>query len=279
MVRARGGAGGETRPGTSLVWPQHAAWWVFQPGWIPEVDDPLVERLKRLRIIAGLIVAAGVYTFVAHDFAFTRILENLVVACGVLLLVAPLTVGVMLLVWRRGGPLRPLRPRLLGSLWLLLFFIGAAVGTLLLMYAWGQSHLLPLVPVVLWLMWFVGAAGIRINGNFFGTAAIHRALPPVLASVASWLMAVPDLVTGDLRGLGLRLGVVFVLGAPVLVTAIALLEMRRLRRLHGIRLRDHPGTAHRPARPGAVPPQRHGGRPPAYGQPPGNPYAGGSSHS
>ncbi|MFJ9852049.1 hypothetical protein [Streptomyces sp. NPDC101150] len=249
--------GGDIRSRASLLWPRHAAWAVFQPGWIPPPDDPLVERLKRFRVIAGMIVASGVYTFVARDFDGKEVLENLVVACVVLLVIAPLTVGVMLAVWRRRGPLRPLVPALIGSLQLLLYFVGSAVLTLLLLQGGVQFPFL--APVPLWLLWFVCAAAVRINSNFFGTAAVHRALPPVLASVTSWLMAVPDLVTGDLHGLGLTLGVVFILGAPVLVTCLALLEMHRLRRFHGIRLLDHPGAPQRPARPRQRPYQ--GGNP------------------
>jgi hypothetical protein len=113
---------------------------------------------------------------------------------------------------------------------------------------------------------------VRVSGNFFGTAAVHRCLPPLLAVVTSWLMAVPDLVTGDLHGLSLTLGIVFILGTPLTVTAIALLEMGRLKRRYGIRLKAHP-AAQAPA-PGPVlsmPP----GTPPAgapYLPPQGNPY-------
>ncbi|MFF4953707.1 hypothetical protein ACWC2K_35485 [Streptomyces chattanoogensis] len=235
---AGGRRGGGIRSRVRLLWPWRAARRVFQPGWIPPADDPLVERLKRLRVLAGMAVTTGVYTFVARDFDGREVLENLAVACLVLLVVAPLTVGVMLAVWRRRGPLRPLVPALIGSLQRLLYFVGSAVLAMLLLPAAWQ--LLFFAPLVLWLLWFVCAAAVRVNSNFFGTAAVHRALPPVLASVTSWLTAVPDLVTGDLHGLGLTLGVVFILGAPVLVTCIALLEMQRLRRHQGIRLRDHP---------------------------------------
>jgi hypothetical protein len=85
-------------------------------------------------------------------------------------------------------------------------------------------------------------------------------------------MAVPDLVTGDLHGLSLTLGVIFILGAPVTVTAIALLEMRRLKRRYGIRLQAHPAT--QATAPGPVPPMP-AGMPPAgapYLPPQGNPY-------
>ncbi|MFI9025852.1 hypothetical protein [Streptomyces sp. NPDC053560] len=241
--------------------PKHAAWRLFHPEWVPEADDPAVERLKRIRVLAGLLVSFGVYTFVAHDFDLTQAVENIAVAGLVLLLITPLTVGVMLLVWRRGGPLRPLRHTLLGCLKLLVGFVGALAGTVLLcVYFTQQGGVVVLLPVVLWLLGFMIQAALRVNGNFFGTGAVHRCLPPVLAAVTSWLMALPDLATGDLHGLGARLGTVFILGAPVLVTLIALLEMRRLRRFHGIRLRDHPGA----------PPRA--GHPPRRGPAP-NPYA------
>ncbi|WP_030619201.1 sulfur globule family protein [Streptomyces sclerotialus] len=273
--------------------PKHAAWRLFHPEWVPEADDPAVERLKRVRVLAGMVVSFGVYTFVAHDFDVSQVLENIAVAGLVLLVSTPLTVGVMLLVWRRGGPLRPLRRTLLGCLKLLVGFVGTLVGTALLFwYFTRQGGVLVLLPVVLWLWGFVVQAALRVNGNFFGTGAVHRCLPPVLAAVTSWLMALPDLATGDLHGLGARLGTVFILGAPVLVTAIALLEMRRVRRFHGIRLRDHPGVRHRAAHPpprqdpaanpygnGYGQPYGNGyGQPygSGYGQPYGNPYAGGN---
>ncbi|MFF3890115.1 hypothetical protein [Streptomyces sp. NPDC001914] len=74
---------------------------VFHPAWIPESLDPSVERLKRVRIFAGAVAALGVYTFVQGRFDFTEVLENMLTASAVLLFITPLTVGVMLFVWRR----------------------------------------------------------------------------------------------------------------------------------------------------------------------------------
>ncbi|MFJ3230448.1 hypothetical protein [Streptomyces sp. NPDC086787] len=222
----------------------HAAWAVFHPVWIPEPLDPAVEQLKRVRVIAGSVAAVGVYTFVEGGFAVTEMLENLATASGVLLLIAPLTVGVMLWIWRRGGSLRALRPPLLGALRLLLTFVGAVVATLLLLQnsstLGGGLMILPMGLFTLWMVWFVGAGALRVTGNFFGTAAVHPCLPPLLAIVTTWLMALPDLFTGDLHGLGLKLGILFILGAPMTVTAIALYEIARLKRGYGIRLGDHP---------------------------------------
>ncbi|MEV7500944.1 hypothetical protein [Streptomyces sp. NPDC093018] len=222
----------------------HAARAVFHPAWIPEPLDPGVEQLKRIRVAAGTVAAVGVYTFVEGGFAVTEMLENLLVACGVLLVIAPLTVGVMLWIWRRGGSLRSLRPPLLRALGLLLTFVAAAALTLFLLQNSSRTDMglliLPAGLLTLWLIWFVGAGALRVTGNFFGTAAVHRGLPPLLAIVTTWLMALPDLFTGDLHGLGLTLGIVFILGAPLTVTGIALYELAVLKRRFGIRLADHP---------------------------------------
>ncbi|WP_260604238.1 hypothetical protein, partial [Streptomyces sp. WAC00469] len=215
------------------------------PAWIPPAVDPSVERLKRVRVVAGAVAAFGVYTFVEGKFDFNEVLENIVVAALVLLFITPLTVGVMLFVWRRTGRIRELRGSLFNSLKLLLLFIVMVVGTVLL---WQLSIPLGTIyTVVLGLpaMWITGMlmyGAVQLPGNFFGSAAVHRALPALLATVTTWLMALPDLVTGDLHGLSFKLGVVFILGAPLTVTGIAALEMHRLRRHPGIRLSAHPST-------------------------------------
>jgi hypothetical protein len=137
----------------------------------------------------------------------------------------------------------------------------------------------------MWLTGFLLYGAVQLSGNFFGSAAVHRGLPPLLATVTTWLMAIPDLVTGDLHGLSFKMGIVFILGAPLTVTAIAALEMNRLRRHHGIRLGAHPSRlpplppppGHAP-NPGFVPPQGNPYAPPGQPYAPGNgnPYAPGS---
>ncbi|MGW3494968.1 hypothetical protein [Streptomyces sp. NPDC001020] len=241
---------------------------VFHPAWVPESVDPTVESLKRVRIICGTVAAVGVYSFVEGGFAFDEMLQNMLTACLVLLLLTPLTIGVMLYVWRRTGTVRQLRAPLVKSFVLLLLFIGSVLILMTLVWGMGPGAMLPplVSPLVaLWLFWFVGAGALHVSGNFFGTGGVHRCLPPLLAAVTTWLMAIPDLLTGDLHGLSLTLGIVFILGAPVTVTGIALLEMNRLRRRYGIRLGAHPATL--------PPPQPPHGHVPPYGNPFGNPCA------
>ncbi|MEZ0157843.1 hypothetical protein [Streptomyces griseorubens] len=182
-----------------------------------------------------------------------------------------------------------LRPHILSRRCLLL--IGSVVALVLLVQTVNSTSSTFVVigagMTMMWMLCFVARGTLRVSGNFFGTGAVHRCLPALLATVTSWLVAVPDLVTGDLHGLGFAFGVVFILGAPVTVTAIALLETGRLRRRYGIRLRAHP--AGHPPVPGQVPPMPpvppsgHPYVPPQgnpfgppqanpYGPPPGAPY-------
>ncbi|MFI8188108.1 hypothetical protein ACIF8T_04745 [Streptomyces sp. NPDC085946] len=297
MAGAQGSWTGGGLTARDLLRPRHAARAVFHPAWIPDSLDPAVDRLKRVRLVAGTVAAVGVYTVVEGGFAFEEILENMLTASAVLLFVTPLTVAVMLCVWRRGGTVRALKQPLLNSLKLLLLFVGAIVLTVVALRSAGSSGMFVLVltPAALWLLGFVARGAVHVSGNFFGTAGVHRCLPPLLATVTTWLMALPDLLTGDLHGLSLTLGIVFVLGAPVTVTGIALLETRRLKRRYGIRLAAHPATL--PPVPGPPPPMPpmppagapypppgplhgHPYVPPQagpqgypYGPPPGNPYA------
>ncbi|MFJ5778382.1 hypothetical protein [Streptomyces sp. NPDC093094] len=256
----------------SFLKPHKVAWVMFHPAWIPRSVDPSVETLKRLRVIAGAVAALGVYTYVEGGFAFTEVLDNAATASLVLLFLTPLTVGVMLWVWRRSGAgtVGQLRGPLVSALKLLLLFVGSVIGTVGLFSVSDSLPVfvqLPFMLAALWLAVFVIAGAVRITGNFFGTAVVHRCLPPLLASVTSWLMALFDLVTGDLHGLGLAMGVVFILGAPLTVTGISLLEMRRLNRRYGIRLGAHPATLpHVPGPPPPMPPTA-----PPY-LPPGSPY-------
>ncbi|WP_406167480.1 hypothetical protein [Streptomyces sp. NBC_00996] len=262
----------------SILQPKQVAQALYHPAWIPESVDPSVDRLKKVRIIAGAVAAFGVYTFVQRKFNFEEVLENMLTASVVVLFITPLTVGVMLFVWRRTGTVRQLRVPLVNSLKLLLFFIGSVVGLVFLWQATtmlGGFWLVPLGFTALWLTGMVAYGAVQVSGNFFGTAAVHRCLPPLLATVTTWLMALPDLLTGDLHGLSFKMGIVFILGAPVTVTGIAALEMNRLRRRYGIRLGAHPATlpAPRPAQPPAYPTPNGFVPPQGNPYPPGNPYA------
>ncbi|MFI2376701.1 hypothetical protein ACH5AO_16730 [Streptomyces sp. NPDC018964] len=269
MAHTSGSWTGGTLRARTFLKPHHVAGAVFHPAWIPQPLDPSIERLKRFRVIAGAVASVGVYTVLEGGFEITELLENALTASAVLLLLTPLTVGVMLFVWRRTGTVRRLRVPLLNSLKPLLLFIGCVVATVVLVQWTNDSNsMLVTMGVGLTMMWmavFLVSGAVRVSSNFFGTAAVHRALPALLATVTSWLTALPDLVTGDLHGLSLTLGIVFILGAPVTVTAIAWAETVRLKRRYGIRLGAHPASL--PPMPSAMPPTG-----PPRVPPQGNPY-------
>ncbi|MEY9489364.1 hypothetical protein RKD26_005158 [Streptomyces calvus] len=279
MARTRGSWTGGGLTLKSVLMPHHFAQAVFHPAWIPDSLDPTIERLKRFRIIAGAVASLGVYTFVEGGFAVTELLENALTASVVLLFLTPMTVGVMLFVWRRTGTARQLRVPLFNALKLLLLFVGCVVALVVLVQTTNSAGgnfavIMGAGLTMMWMLIFVAYGAVRVSGNFFGTAAVHRCLPALLATVTSWLMAIPDLVTGDLHGLSLTMGVVFILGAPVTVTAIALVEMGRLKRRYGIRLGAHPASL--PPIPGHPPVPGHPPMPPTTGlpylPPQGNPY-------
>ncbi|MDN3021050.1 hypothetical protein [Streptomyces sp. S.PB5] len=281
MAGSQGSWTGGALSAGSLWRPKYAARAMFHPAWIPESVDPAVEQLKKARLIAGTVAAVGVYTFVEGGFAFDEMLENMLTASVVLLFITPLTVGIMLGVWGRSGSVSALKPSLFNSLKLLLLFVGTIVLTVVLLQSAGGAgfFILVLGPIVLWLIGFVARGAWHVGANFFGTAGVHRCLPPLLATVTTWLMALPDLFTGDLHGLGLGLGILFILGAPITVTGIAWLELRRLEQRYGLRLAAHPATQPRfapapPPMPPNAPPMPPGAPPylPPQGNPYGNPY-------
>jgi hypothetical protein len=226
-----------------LLHPVYVAGLLFYPSWIPEPLDPPMETLRRVRAIAGLLTYCGVYAVLGDnvgldDFGIGAALRNLFGVVWLLLIVHPMTVGVMLLIWkRRGFPIRVLRAPVLRGFVLLAGYVVSLLILIRLTIAgpetWGsfKADTIRLV-VALWLFCFFVFASLAVARHLFGSAAIHPGLPALLAAITAWLAALPDLKTGDV------LGLVFVLGGPVTVTAIAALELSRLRRHHGIEL--HP---------------------------------------
>lgn len=73
--------------------------------------------------------------------------------------------------------------------------------------------------------------------TFFRTADIHETIPPLLATLLLWELAVIDLTGGSYESVPLGVRLVFTLGAPLSVTAVALWELRRLRSRHAITVR------------------------------------------
>lgn len=73
--------------------------------------------------------------------------------------------------------------------------------------------------------------------HVFRTADLHDTVPPLLATLLVWEVAIFDVFQGAYGGAPLGVRLVFILGAPLSVTAVAMWELRRLRTRHGITVR------------------------------------------
>lgn len=229
-----------------LLRPNRAARLLFAPAWIPEPLDPEMETLRRVRAFVGLLTYCGVYAISrddidSDDFSIGRALHGDIVT--MLLLVHPVTVCVMLLLWkRRGSPLHGLGAPVVRTFLLLGAYVGAMFILVQLTFAGPDTgaslkgDAIRLI-VAFWLFCFVAFASLTVVRNFFGSAAVHPGLPALLASITTWPAVLPSLNTDDVD-----LGLVLALGGPVTVTAIGFLELSRLRRYHGIELLTHPGV-------------------------------------
>jgi hypothetical protein len=105
----------------------------------------------------------------------------------------------------------------------------ASAGRVVLLFALG-AFLLWLAPFALY-----GIAQALVH--VFRTADIHETVPPLLATLLVWEVALLDVFRGAYDGVPFGVRMAFVLGAPLTVTAVAMWELRRLRTRHGITVR------------------------------------------
>ncbi|MDX2388935.1 hypothetical protein NJL88_02295 [Streptomyces sp. DK15] len=231
--------------------PLYAAQRVFRPSRPGLVSDPLVRKLQLWRTLLGAAAwLALTYTYTAISSAedvgavasdrFGQSWDSvLVLACTF-----PVVVGSFAAAAR--GPVRRLYlRRALRSLGAVLALM-AAMGSFALVAAPGSQGLRDAVglpgKIAMGLM-FLWALGFALYGtglslvHVFRTADIHELVPPVLATLLVWEMAVLDLINGTYDQVPPVARLVFVLGAPVTVTALSVWEAYRLRRHHGLSLR------------------------------------------
>ncbi|WP_433463175.1 hypothetical protein [Spirillospora sp. CA-128828] len=229
--------------------PFRAAQAVFRPSRPDLIVDSRVRNLQVARAWAGIVVTLAVlvvYKAAApKDLASGRFDDAwnnvLVLTC-----VLPLAVGGFILAARP-----PNRAEFVRRIRYPLISVGAIFGAMFSFYlaagpelegARKAAGMVVLVPAgVVLFLWMVPFAlyGIVLSlTNVFRTADIHELVPPLVSVSASWAVAVVNLVTDPYKGVPGLLAVVLLLGAPVTVSALAYYEMRRLRRLHGITLRN-----------------------------------------
>ncbi|MEH0542116.1 hypothetical protein QA802_03185 [Streptomyces sp. B21-105] len=225
---------------------------VFRPSRPGRVDDPVVARMQRIRTAVGLAAVVWVmisYRLVASvgDFADDRVHQTWINVL-VLAVTFPVVVGALI-----GAARPPARRELLrraarpfGSVVAIIAAVAlfpAAVLTGLLdgRFATGPATtvitvLVALLMIVWVLPFVVYGAGMSLV-HVFRTADVHETVPPVLALVLVWEMALIDLFTGAYEGAPGTVRILLLLGAPLSVTAVALWELRRLRVGYGLTLR------------------------------------------
>ncbi|MFE7617200.1 hypothetical protein [Streptomyces sp. NPDC057496] len=232
---------------------------VCRPSRPDRVDDPTVRRIQILRMVVGL--AAMVWILVAYRIASDtksvamQRLDQVADSAALLAATFPVVVGVFVVASRphnrRLYLRRALKPvgALLALGGTLLYFVLLTDGTLtggpfgqMPEHPTGSDYLYLLyqfflVIVMLWGLVFVPYGAALSVTHVFRTADIHEVLPPIIATVLVWELAIVDLVSDTYDGAPLPVQLAAVLGGPLSVTAVGLWELRRLRTRHGLTLR------------------------------------------
>ncbi|MFG2891355.1 hypothetical protein [Streptomyces sp. NPDC048248] len=215
------------------------------------VEDRTVRRLQLWRTVAGFVAWVWLtltYTAIsdsgkAADVVSERFTQSWV-SVLVLICTFPVVVGAFCAA-ARGGLRRVYVRRALKCL-------GAVVTVVVSMFTFplamapeleGLRDLVGIpgkVVIAILALWSLGFAlyGIGLSlVHVFRTADIHEVLPPVLATILVWEMAIADVSTGAYQNVPPLARVAFMMGAPVTVTVLSAWELHRLRRHHGLSLR------------------------------------------
>ncbi|WP_327265903.1 hypothetical protein OG444_35160 [Streptomyces sp. NBC_01232] len=195
-------------------------WMLLSYGVVPDADAVVDDRFAQIRttlIVLAVTFPVAVAAFIAaarppHRRMFLR---RAVKPAGALLVLV-VTLGA---------------PRLITGLgyvteetdWT------SSAGRVALLFALG-AFLLWLAPFGLY---GIGQSLVHV----FRTADLHETVPPLLAALLVWEVALFDMIRGTYEGVPFAVRIVFILGAPLSVTAVAMWELRRLRTRHGITLR------------------------------------------
>ncbi|GAA4306538.1 hypothetical protein ACFQY7_28145 [Actinomadura luteofluorescens] len=222
---------------------------MFQPSRPDLIVDARVRKLQVVRAWAGIVVTlavAAIYRVTAPQALADERFDDAWINVLILTCVLPVVVGAFVLAARppnRGAFARRIRYPLIavaamfGSMFT---FVLAAVPDLEgARDAAGPAVMIPVgVVLVLWMLPFVLYGIVLSLTNVFRTADIHEVVPPLVNVSVSWVMAVVNLFNDSFKGIPHVLALVLLLGAPLTVSALAYYELRRLRLLHGITLRN-----------------------------------------
>ncbi|MEV3970303.1 hypothetical protein AB0K68_19475 [Streptomyces sp. NPDC050698] len=228
---------------------------VFTPSRPDRVHDPAVKRVQVLRTILGLVAISWMLLSYGPASDADAVLDDRFAQIRTTLIVLGVTFPVAVAVFiaaarppnRRVFLRRVAKPA--GAMLALVVTLAvprlitglgyvdektdwtASAGRVLLLFALG-AFLLWLAPFALY-----GIAQSLVH--VFRTADLHETVPPLLAMLLVWEVALFDMFRGtyDSDSVPLGVRVAFVLGAPLSVTAVSMWELRRLRTRHGISVR------------------------------------------
>ncbi|MDX6363373.1 MAG: hypothetical protein QOC85_2383, partial [Streptomyces sp.] len=234
------------------VGPTATARKVFRPSRPGRVEDAVVDRIQKIRTYVGLGAIAWVtfsYKLVdsASDAASDRLSDSWINVL-VLSLTFPVIIGVLVALARPPARQQLLRraAKPFGSVVAIIGGVAVFPAAIISGLIDGRLAINPVMSVVSWLItvlilvWvlpFILYGMVLSLVHVFRTADIHETVPPLLTMTLVWEMAIIGLFTGAYGNLPGVVRIVFILGAPLSVTAVGLWELRRLRSHYGLTLR------------------------------------------
>ncbi|MFC8350117.1 hypothetical protein [Streptomyces sp. NPDC057280] len=238
------------------IGPIHAARRVFTPSRPGIVSDPEVARMRKIRTLVGV----GAFLWMSYAYKLAPKLSDTAdeqvdkswTSALALAATLPVVVGVLYGLAAPAARRDLLRRagRCFGAI--VAMMAAASVFPIIVLSGFfeGQEPLveghftvtkgLTLALTLFVLFWVtpfvVWGVGLAVQ-HVFRTADIHETVPPLLIMALAWETALIDMFTGAHEGVPTVIRYVFILGAPLSVTAVGLWELHRLRVHYGLGIR------------------------------------------
>jgi len=237
------------------IGPIHTARRVFTPSRPGIVSDPEVARMRKIRTLVGV----GAFLWMSYAYKIAPKLSDAAdeqvdkswTSALVLAATLPVVVGVLYGLAAPAARRDLLRRagRCFGSI--VAMMAAASVFPIIVLSGFfeGQEPLVEghftvtkglILAVTLFVLFWVTpfvvwGVGLAVQ-HVFRTADIHETVPPLLIMALAWETALIDMFTGAHEGVPTVIRYVFILGAPLSVTAVGLWELHRLRVHYGLGL-------------------------------------------